>query len=108
MGDCWMIDHGPRRGVYFEEKLDLDAFLERVPRLVDEHRKNPILAGLLLSHTEMQVRLATPQEMVEFRMQEFRKQQQQMIRRKSYEAEKAGLPNWAGAFMLNADKERQR
>ena len=107
MGDVWFIEHGPEKGIYFEDQSDLNTFLEAVPReAAARGRDNPILAGIIMRHGDMIVRLATQEEMRQFRVAEFRKQQQEQIRRQTPRARQFGLPDWTEAFML--DKNNQK
>lgn len=107
MGSVWMIDKGERRGIYFEDKVDLDKFLNEVPKAAAKYSKqNPVLSSIMMTHADMVVRLATEKEMTEFRMEEFRKQQQEKMRKASSRAIKSGLPTWTEAFMLDEPKPR--
>ena len=105
MGDVWFNESGPDRGIYFEDQSDLDKFLERVPKTASEiSTKNPILAGIVMNHAEMPIRLASPQEITEFRIREFRQQQQEAMRKNAPRAIQSNLPVWTEAFMLDKAK----
>jgi len=106
VGDVWFVDKGLRRGIYFEEQYDLDRFLDQVPKAAAEtSRENPRLSSIMMQYAGLAVRLATPQEILYFRMQTFRETQQHEIKRI---AKDNRLPHNLAALLVDSSPKSPR
>jgi len=109
MGDVWCIEHGPDRGIWFEEQYDLDKFLDAVPKEAAAHSKdNPRLAGIMIQLSGLSVRLATLEQMARFRSAALRSAQQRQILHYGEDFRRAGLPAALAALLLEPPPKRAR
>lgn len=106
MGDVWLVDKGLNRGIYFEVQYDLDKFLDQVPKVATaKSRENPILAGIISQYAGLVVRLATPDEMVYFRIKALRESQGREIKQLARDTR---LPEDLAALLMDSRPKLSR